>query len=60
MCTVLRKNVTYVSDCVKCKKCEIHCPQGIKISEKLEEVQKEMEILFFKFVVRIIKKFSRY
>ncbi len=26
-------------NCVKCRKCESHCPQGIKISEELEKVK---------------------
>ena len=43
MCTALRKNATCASNCVGCGKCEKHCPQGIKIREKLNDAKKELE-----------------
>lgn len=48
MCTALRKNATCASNCVGCGKCEKHCPQGIKIREKLNDAKKELETPFFK------------
>ena len=50
MCTALHKNTTCASNCVGCGKCEKHCPQGIKIKEKLNDAKKELETPFFKIV----------
>ncbi len=47
---------SYASLCVKCGKCEKHCPQNIPIREKLDEVSSKMEGIFFKPVVKISKK----
>jgi predicted aldo/keto reductase-like oxidoreductase len=52
-------NPAYASLCKKCGKCEIHCPQGIPIREKLEDVSREMEGIFFKPVIRIAKRFMK-
>jgi predicted aldo/keto reductase-like oxidoreductase len=38
------------SQCVKCGKCEKHCPQKIPIIESLSLVEKRMEPLWLKFV----------
>lgn len=46
----------YASLCRKCGQCEEHCPQGIPIREKLDEVAKDMEGIFFKPLVSIAKK----
>ena len=54
MCTALRKNTTSASNCIECGKCELHCPQGIKIREELKNVKK-MENLPYKFVLAIKK-----
>lgn len=43
MCTMLRKNSTAASNCIRCGKCEKHCPQHIPIREKLAQAQKELE-----------------
>ncbi len=43
MCTALRRNSTAASNCIKCGKCEKHCPQGIKIRQELDNVTKELE-----------------
>lgn len=45
--------------CVKCRKCESHCPQSIPISEKMTEVEKNMEGIFFKLAVFFAKKFLK-
>ena len=44
MCTAFRKNVTGVSNCVGCGKCEQHCPQGLPIRQYLRDAKKELEI----------------
>ena len=43
MCTALRKNPTSASQCIGCGKCEMHCPQGIRIREELKSAQRELE-----------------
>ena len=43
MCTALRKTSTAASNCVDCGKCEMHCPQGIKIREELKNAARELE-----------------
>ncbi len=43
MCTTLRTNPTNASRCLKCGKCEQHCPQKISIRKELEQVKKHME-----------------
>ncbi len=43
MCTLLRKVPTSASLCVRCGKCEQHCPQGIAIRDELEGARKVLE-----------------
>lgn len=43
MCTTLKTNPTNASKCLKCGKCEQHCPQNISIRKELEQVKKHME-----------------
>lgn len=52
-------NPTYASRCTQCRKCEQHCPQNIPISEKMIEVKKDMENVFFKPIVTVVKKFMK-
>lgn len=58
MNTALRKTPTSASNCVGCGKCELHCPQGIKIRKCLKEAENVLEIPFYKLAVKIIKKFN--
>ena len=52
MCTALRKNPTSASQCVGCGKCEMHCPQGIRIREELKNAQQELEGPLYRLVRR--------
>ncbi len=58
MCSALRKKSTAASNCVKCGKCEKHCPQGIKISEELKNVTKEFEGPVYKIAKRVATLFK--
>lgn len=58
MCTVMRKSNANASRCIKCGKCEKHCPQGLPVRENLQKVSKEMEGPVFQaaaLVKRIIR-----
>ena len=60
ICTMLRKNSTAASNCVKCGKCEKHCPQHIPIREKLEEAKKELEGPLYRTARKIVGKFAKF
>lgn len=50
MCTTFKKNHTNASKCIKCGKCEKHCPQSIKIRSELDNVKNDMEGIIYKLV----------
>ena len=60
MCTALRKESTSASNCIECGKCEMHCPQGIKIREELKNARKELEGPLYKAGRAAIKLFKAY
>jgi predicted aldo/keto reductase-like oxidoreductase len=43
--------------CVRCRKCESHCPQNIAISEALLTVRKRMEPWWFRTGIRAARLF---
>lgn len=47
------------SRCIKCRKCEKHCPQSIKIADSLTNVAKELERFPFFIISKIARKFMR-
>lgn len=49
----------YASQCKDCGKCESHCPQNIAIRAELKTVSKEMEGIFYRPVVRIVRKIMK-
>ena len=60
MCTILRKDSSAASNCVKCGACEAHCPQGIKIREELENAKKELETPLYKIASKVVPIFMKY
>lgn len=52
----LRKNPGFASQCIDCGKCELHCPQHIKIREVLREADKSLRPLPFKIGIEIARK----
>ena len=40
---VITGKTSWASDCIKCRKCEKHCPQALPISSLMEEVGRRME-----------------
>ena len=60
MCTLLRKDHTSASQCVKCGKCEQHCPQGIAIREELANACKVLEGPAYKVARKFLPLFMKY
>ena len=60
MCTTLKTNPTNASKCLKCGKCEQHCPQGIAIRKELEQVKKHMENPVYHMAKAIAKRIGKY
>jgi predicted aldo/keto reductase-like oxidoreductase len=46
----------YASNCVKCGKCEKHCPQHIQIIKELEKAKRILEPWYVKFAAKMAKK----
>lgn len=47
------------SMCVKCGKCEKHCPQNIPIRDSLQKVKKRLEPFWFKPVISLVRNFVK-
>ena len=60
MQTSIKNQPRNASLCVKCKKCESHCPQHIKISEEMTQVAKSLEGVTYKPLRFLIKKVMRF
>jgi predicted aldo/keto reductase-like oxidoreductase len=43
--------------CVKCRKCEGHCPQNIRVSAELDNVKKRLEPFWVRAILAIARKF---
>ena len=60
MCTAMRRESTAASNCVRCGKCEQHCPQHIEIRKQLEQARRELESPLYRLVrlgVRLVKAY---
>lgn len=58
--TAMRRDTTSASQCIGCGKCERHCPQGIRIREKLKEAVRELETPKYRVIRRAVKWFHIY
>jgi len=55
---VLAEKPQFSSQCIKCGKCENHCPQGIKIIEELAKARKYLEPFWVKGTAKIMRRFT--
>lgn len=52
----LQKEMSDVSKCIKCGKCQSHCPQHIEIPKKLVEAEKELVPWYFKLAIKLVRR----
>ena len=52
----LRESPGFATQCIKCGKCEMHCPQSISIREKLQEADKALRPWPFKLGASVARK----
>jgi uncharacterized protein len=50
----------YASNCIKCGKCEKHCPQELPIMELLDDVSDDMEGILTKVLPPLYKSYLRF
>lgn len=58
MTTAFRRDQNPASGCIRCGKCERHCPQHLEIRKELRQASSELEDLRYKvvsFLVRVLK-----
>lgn len=58
--TAMRRETSSASQCVRCGKCERHCPQGIPVREMLGEAVRELETPTYRIIKWAVKKFHIY
>lgn len=59
-CTTLKTTPTNASLCMKCGKCETHCPQSLPIRDYLEDVKKGLEGPVYPILSFVAKKVARF
>ncbi|MCH5187776.1 MAG: aldo/keto reductase [Oscillospiraceae bacterium] len=59
MCTSMKRELSNASLCKKCGKCEKHCPQGIEIRDRLDDVKKELEGPLYKAAAWAVRHFVK-
>ncbi len=53
----LTRQPAFASQCVRCGKCEQHCPQSIPIREKLQEADKALRPLPYKIAIQVARAY---
>lgn len=57
-CTAMRQKSASASQCVRCGKCEQHCPQQIEIRKELENAAGELETFSYKAAKWAVRRFK--
>lgn len=60
MCTTLRKVRANAGLCVKCGRCEQHCPQHIAIRDELDRVKKRFENPVYRAAAAVARRFMKF
>ena len=60
MCTTMRKVRSNAGLCVKCGKCEQHCPQHLPIRAELDKVKRRLENPAYKVAAAVAPKLFKY
>lgn len=53
----MQKDPGFASQCIGCGKCELHCPQKIKIREMLKKADRDLRPLPYKIGIAIARKY---
>ena len=53
----LTREPAFASQCIRCGKCEQHCPQSIPIRDKLQEADRALRPLPYKIAIRAARAF---
>lgn len=56
--TAFQKDMSLPGECVKCGKCESHCPQHIKIRKELEKAERALLPWYYKIGVKLVRLFK--
>lgn len=54
----LQKEMSDISKCIKCGKCERHCPQHLEIPSMLKEAQKNLQPWYYRVGIKLIRLFK--
>ena len=60
MCTTLRRVRSNAGLCVKCGKCEQHCPQHLPIRDELDNVKRRLENPAYHIAAAVVPKIMKY
>ena len=53
----LTREPAFASQCIRCGKCEQHCPQSIPIREKIQEADRDLRPLPYRIAISAARKF---
>lgn len=56
--TGLQKDMSDISKCIECGKCEMHCPQHIEIRENLKKARKELQPFPYRVALKLMRLFK--
>ena len=52
----MQKEPIYASACVRCGKCEQHCPQHIQIRDMLKKADRDLRPLAYRAAIKVVRK----